>query len=111
MEGSVLSVRRVPVEAPALAIQSLSLRVYRISIMRQVSGSNVSMTGRVVDSGPCVPLLVFWLLGFSFAMKRCQRLFSAVLLGVAIDDALIPFVGCSEDAGRLAVDQEQRVRI
>lgn len=80
----MLSVRRVRVEAPALAIQSLSLRVYLISIMRQVSGSKVSMTGRVVDSGSGAPLLAFCVLAFSFALSLCQRLLGGLLLCVAM---------------------------
>jgi hypothetical protein len=66
-------------------VKSSSLLAYRISIIRQVSGSKVSMTGKVVDSGFGVPLLGLCVLGFSFALSLCQRLLGGFLLGVAMN--------------------------
>jgi hypothetical protein len=48
-------------------VKSSSLLAYRISIIRQVSGSKVSMTGSVTDSGSGG-----FLCGFSFDLIRLQ---------------------------------------
>jgi hypothetical protein len=65
-------------------VKSSSLLAYRISIIRQVSGSKVSMTGSVTDSGSGAVLLALCVLGFSFALSLCQRLLGGLLLCVAM---------------------------